>query len=169
MKKKCKFCQKSIDHKATVCPFCQSDLRNWFIKHPIITTIIGLYLFVFMTLNFSKNIINRDYYPTPTKEYNPTPTKQEEKLTISSHKIGEKYGRRTIVGEIFNPTSYKAKFIKVIVTLYNEKNEVVGTDSAYAELDSLSPNESTPFEILINEETPKFIDYNLSASWRAVY
>jgi len=35
--KKCKACQKEIDPKATKCPYCQTDLRNWFIRHPIIT------------------------------------------------------------------------------------------------------------------------------------
>ena len=35
--KKCKACQKEIDVKATKCPYCQTDLRNWFVRHPIIT------------------------------------------------------------------------------------------------------------------------------------
>src|SRR5688572_29680796 len=38
--KKCKACQKEIDVKASKCPYCQSDQRNWFIRHPIWTTLI---------------------------------------------------------------------------------------------------------------------------------
>ncbi|HUS60136.1 MAG TPA: hypothetical protein VMX76_02020 [Nevskiaceae bacterium] len=35
--KKCKACQKEIDDKATKCPHCQTDLRSWFRRHPILT------------------------------------------------------------------------------------------------------------------------------------
>jgi hypothetical protein len=40
--KKCKWCQTEIDDNAKVCPNCKKDLRNWFIKHPIICVILGL-------------------------------------------------------------------------------------------------------------------------------
>ena len=40
--KKCKSCQKEIDDKATKCPYCQTDLRSWFKRHPILTLFIGL-------------------------------------------------------------------------------------------------------------------------------
>ena len=38
--KKCKSCQKEIDTKAKKCPYCQSDQRNWFIRHPVLTAIL---------------------------------------------------------------------------------------------------------------------------------
>jgi len=31
-----------IDEKATKCKFCQADLRNWFMRHKIISTIIAI-------------------------------------------------------------------------------------------------------------------------------
>jgi hypothetical protein len=42
--KKCKSCQKEIDPKATKCPHCQSDQRNWFMRHKITTVILVLIL-----------------------------------------------------------------------------------------------------------------------------
>lgn len=42
--KKCKNCQKEIDAKAKKCPFCQSDLRNWFVRHPIWTIVLVLFV-----------------------------------------------------------------------------------------------------------------------------
>ena len=42
--KKCKNCQKEIDPKAKKCPFCQSDLRNWFARHPILTVLLVLFV-----------------------------------------------------------------------------------------------------------------------------
>lgn len=41
--KKCKFCQSKIDQKATRCPRCQGDLRNWISRHPIITILLVLF------------------------------------------------------------------------------------------------------------------------------
>lgn len=42
--KKCKACQKEIDPKAKKCPYCQTDQRNWFARHPILTAIIILFV-----------------------------------------------------------------------------------------------------------------------------
>lgn len=39
--KKCKSCQSEIDDKATKCPKCQTDQRNWFMRHKILTGILG--------------------------------------------------------------------------------------------------------------------------------
>lgn len=38
--KKCKFCQTEVDKKAKVCPNCKKDLRNWFLRHPILSIIL---------------------------------------------------------------------------------------------------------------------------------
>ena len=40
--KKCKACQKEIDSKASKCPHCQSDQRNWFMKHKITAVVLVL-------------------------------------------------------------------------------------------------------------------------------
>jgi archaellum component FlaG (FlaF/FlaG flagellin family) len=42
--KKCRSCKSDIDDKATKCPFCQTDQRNWFRRHPIITIFVVLFL-----------------------------------------------------------------------------------------------------------------------------
>ena len=41
----CKSCRKEIDDKATKCPNCQTDQRNWFMKHKIVTGILGIIIF----------------------------------------------------------------------------------------------------------------------------
>jgi len=42
--KKCKSCQSEIDDKAKKCPHCQTDQRNWFIKHKITTFLLSMFL-----------------------------------------------------------------------------------------------------------------------------
>lgn len=42
--KKCHKCMTEIDKKAKICPNCKTDLRNWFVRHWIITTLIVLFI-----------------------------------------------------------------------------------------------------------------------------
>ncbi len=57
--KKCKACQKVIDAKAKKCPHCQTDQRNWFMRHKILTGIvgiIGLFIIVGVATSGGENI-----------------------------------------------------------------------------------------------------------------
>ncbi len=40
--KKCSGCAEEIKKEAKKCPKCQKDLRNWFVKHWIVSIILGL-------------------------------------------------------------------------------------------------------------------------------
>ena len=40
----CKNCKKDINDGAKKCPECQSDLRNWFIRHKILSVILILFI-----------------------------------------------------------------------------------------------------------------------------
>lgn len=42
--KKCKSCKTEIDAKATKCPHCKTDQRNWFRRHPILTGLLILFV-----------------------------------------------------------------------------------------------------------------------------
>lgn len=47
--KKCTSCQSDIDDKAKKCPHCQTDQRNWFMRHKILSGIggiIGLFILI---------------------------------------------------------------------------------------------------------------------------
>jgi len=42
--KKCNFCKTDIPKDAKVCPNCKKDIRNWFVKHWIITWFIVMFI-----------------------------------------------------------------------------------------------------------------------------
>ncbi len=54
--KKCKSCQKEIDIKAKKCPYCQTDQRIWFARHPIVT--VFLVGFTYLCLNLGTKVNN---------------------------------------------------------------------------------------------------------------
>lgn len=81
--KLCKHCRKEIDSKANKCPHCQSDLRNWFVRHPILTVILVLFVFGIFgstgnkkgntntSTNSSSNSMFGQKEPSPTNDPNP--------------------------------------------------------------------------------------------------
>lgn len=51
--KKCPSCQEKISLNATKCPYCGKDFRSWFRRHPILTAIIGFFIFTNIIGGFS--------------------------------------------------------------------------------------------------------------------
>lgn len=83
--KKCKKCQTDIDSKATKCPHCQSDQRNWFRRHPIWTFLL-LCLVVppfFSSFISSQQHIKQSQTP---KEPIPTLTEEQTKQKLAEEK-----------------------------------------------------------------------------------
>ncbi len=54
-KKICKYCKSEIILSAKKCPQCQSDLRNWFVRHWIISILIGLVVLGIIGSGSNKN------------------------------------------------------------------------------------------------------------------
>ena len=53
--KKCRSCQKEIDNKAKKCPYCQEKQGNWIQRHPLLTSILGVIVFVIVLANSGGN------------------------------------------------------------------------------------------------------------------
>lgn len=49
--KKCVHCKELIDDKATKCKFCGSDLRNWFLRHKFLTTLLALFVLMIIFIS----------------------------------------------------------------------------------------------------------------------
>ena len=68
-------------------------------------------------------------------------------LNIKSHTAKTDMDYYTIVGEVENNGDRDVNFVKVVVTLYDEKDQVIGTTYTYTSLDSIAPGGTSPFEL----------------------
>lgn len=97
-----------------------------------------------------------------------TQTQTEAKVEVVSHKEKKStYGASSIVGEVVNNGTASASFVKVTITFYDEKGDVVDTSFTFAGDTAsveLKPGAKTPFEIH-RMENIKFSSYKLDVSW----
>lgn len=89
--------------------------------------------------------------PTTTPTVTPTPTDTIGDGIIvlnSHHDYVNDEGMVTVVGEVRNDTESNATNMRVIVTLYNNRTDVIDTREVYVWLDVLKPTEKTCFEVI---------------------
>jgi hypothetical protein len=94
--------------------------------------------------------------PTPTALPSPTstsppPSPSVSPIEILSHKSYIQSNWYHIIGEVQNNTTYPMNFIKIVATLYDENNNVVGTDYTYTDLDIVLPGGKAPFVIATDQ------------------
>ena len=121
--KKCKSCQKEIDPKAKKCPYCQTDQRNWFAKHPILTVLLVLFIIGMISSAGSKKGGSTSTNSTPdatTSESSSSAAQAEVKPTVAPTLIDAK----TLVGEFDkNKLAAQEKYTgKVVQTTAYIKN-----------------------------------------------
>jgi hypothetical protein len=63
-----------------------------------------------------------------------------------------------IVGEVQNTGSEEKEFVEVIATLYDDENNVIGTDNTFTRPSTISPEESAPFEFMIGQSDVSDLD-----------
>lgn len=93
--KKCSQCTKDIPKNAKKCPECQSDLRSWFSRHPIITVL----LFVFIVLPFLSWVIS--WITTPIENSNSSTVSIKEDQVSDSSIIENANQADNVVNEVF--------------------------------------------------------------------
>lgn len=59
-----------------------------------------------------------------------------------------------VQGQLQNNTGHSVRFVKIIVTMYDENEQVVGTSFAYATPNRLSPGEVTSFKVITSLPRP---------------
>ena len=74
-----------------------------------------------------------------------------------------------IVGEIEDNSPISIRSVKVIATLYDSSNAVVGTGNAYANPSEIGPKDKAPFEILVTSAsipTQQIDHYRIVATYQ---
>ena len=56
-----------------------------------------------------------------------------------------------IIGEVENKSPIVVEYVKVIGTLYDNNNKVVGTSFTFTEPTDLEPGEKAPFDLIIQD------------------
>ena len=71
---------------------------------------------------------------------------------LSSSSFRDDAGAYHIVGEVKNnsPTD-STKYVKIVATLYDKTEKVVGTDFTYADVRVLRPEEKSSFKIILTD------------------
>jgi len=71
-----------------------------------------------------------------------------------------------IVGQVKNVGNGTANSVQIIFTYYDKTGEVIGSDSAHVNQDTLKPGQKSPFSEMVDEETGDDMKaYEISLSW----
>jgi hypothetical protein len=84
---------------------------------------------------------------------------------LSNSSYVDAIGDMHVVGNIKNVGSQDSTFTQVIATFYNSTGSVVATAFTYSSPDTVSPNQTAPFEVLLTytNRVPLVASYALTA------
>ncbi len=130
--KKCKSCQKEIDKKAKKCPHCQTDQRNWFARHPIITIILVLIVIGMIGSSGNKGNVNTQSTTKNNTVANEKPTEQPKPIVVEALELIKEYDSNKLSAQ----DKYTGKIVQTTAYITNISNDIGG--SYYL---SLKPNQ----------------------------
>lgn len=119
MKKKCGYCQKDIDVKATRCPYCQADLRNWFRRHPI----LSLLLFFMLLGMFGVTVIGPSAKNRVRSNIAPTTEVIMTAEKVDALSFVTEFDQNQLRAE----QKYKGKFIEISAIIKNISEDISGS------------------------------------------
>ena len=72
-----------------------------------------------------------------------------------------------VVGEVKNIGNETAKSVRIDLTTYDNKGDVVGTDFTYSTVETLKPGQKSSFDLLSSKDNFRGMEhYELSLQWR---
>jgi hypothetical protein len=88
-------------------------------------------------------------------------------IVLLSQKLKKaSFGYRDLVGQVKNIGNDTADFVSILLTVYGKDGGVIGTDSTYAEADTLRPGQKSTFKMFVDSDNFKGMDYyELSLQW----
>ncbi len=114
--KVCPKCSESIMDSAKKCKHCQADLRNWFVRHPILSVFLG-----FIALGVLGSLGGGETTQSTTAVNEPSAP--QEVLTISAGELYSEYE----ANEISADSKYKGKTLEISGSVKNIGKDILDT------------------------------------------
>jgi len=154
--KKCKSCQTEIDSKASKCPHCQADQRNWFAKHKVLTVILVLILIGIISSGGNKNSNTTTTSNGTTKNE----TKREETVAKLNDTVIDKdlaftatsVTKSKSLGNSYTKKDAQGTFYVVTLNVKNVGKETATIDSSMMKI---SDSQGRKFDRSIEGQTAK--------------
>jgi hypothetical protein len=126
----------------------------------VVAAIVGAYL---LTRSGTNNPPTGTPTPTPSVTPSPSPTGVANVSVLSASDYYDEYGYFTVVGEVENTLGTNVHWVKIVATFYDSSGTVIGTDYTYTTIDTLKPNQKSPFELSSypDEITPASYDLDV--------
>jgi hypothetical protein len=88
-------------------------------------------------------------------------------IVLLSQKLKKaSFGYRDLVGQVKNIGGDDAESVNILLTIYDKNGGVIGTDSTYADKDTLKPGQKSSFKFFTSSDDFKGMDhYDLSLEW----
>jgi hypothetical protein len=87
-------------------------------------------------------------YKLQAEGHNASMPRQDIIITVNKSKIIGKWLH--ILGEIKNISTTNAFYVEIIVTLYNDSNNVIGCGYSLSNIEIISPGGTSPFDVSTN-------------------
>jgi hypothetical protein len=143
-------------------------------KKLFVAIALALALFVSCVEFKSSNLAFGQFFENPdsngTNYSNSTSDSTSEEngdIVLLSQKLKKaSYGYRDLVGQVKNIGGDDAEFVNILLTIYDKNGGVIGTDSTYADADTLKPGQKSSFKFFTSSDDFKGMDhYDLSLEW----
>ena len=122
--KSCPKCQEDIQVNAKKCKHCSADLRNWFARHRIISTLLWLFILWGVISSFWTTPQNSNTWASNSIQ----PEIVEENIKISSTQLYQEYEENEIKAD----DKYKNKTLEIDWTIESIWKDIL--DSMYVAL-----------------------------------
>lgn len=144
--KKCPFCQEKISSNATKCPYCGKDFKSWFKRHPILTVIIGFFIFSNIIGGLFSVLYGQKIHTQTEQEYTQKSiiyfSKEEIlearklfSIEVIDYDTSQCYGEESncadyVILKISNGSKITLPYLTVKTIRYDENEKVVGSSRA---------------------------------------